>query len=505
MLIDGHCEGLLTEKQVHHGNGKAIIKGGRSTYFFCTYPALIVDWCYVARVTVDMLPDVALLRMFDFYEDEEEIEAWHTLVHVCRKWRSVVFGSPRRLKLRLFCQAKTPVREMLDVWPILPIVVRSEGHDKWDVDSIIAALEHHDRISELDILNMPSSRMERVMAAMQQPFPELTHLQLQHGDKPRPVVPASFLGGSAPRLESLFLYSIPFPGLPKLLLSAIHLVRLDIRRLPHAGYFSPETMATCLSALTSLERLVIKFESPRSRPDRKGRRPPPPTRTLLPVLTQLCFFGAGEYLEDLVPRINAPLLNYFDITFFHQLIHDTPQLKQFISRTPNFKAHNIANVFFSDWGALITLPQTFGGSLNLGISCGKSDWQLSSLAQICSSSFPQALVLAVEHLYILEERFPRLRWQDNIESSQWLELLLPFTAVKDLYISREFSWRIAPALQELVGERAIEVLPALRTLFVEETFPSGPVQEAIRQFVAARQLASHPISISLWERKLFKG
>ncbi len=33
--------------------------------------------------------------------------------HVCQKWRSVVFGSPRRLNLRLLCTKRTPVREML--------------------------------------------------------------------------------------------------------------------------------------------------------------------------------------------------------------------------------------------------------------------------------------------------------------------------------------------------------------------------------------------------------
>jgi hypothetical protein len=45
-----------------------------------------------------------------------------------------------------------------------------------------------------------------------------------------------------------------------------------------------------------------------------------------------------------------------------------------------------------------------------------------------------------------EDRFSRLHWQDDIESSQWLELLHPFTAVKDLYISREFAaYRARPA------------------------------------------------------------
>jgi F-box-like len=45
-----------------------------------------------------MLPDDVLLEIFDFYVNKDkdkyyknEIEAWQTLVHVCRRWRSVVF------------------------------------------------------------------------------------------------------------------------------------------------------------------------------------------------------------------------------------------------------------------------------------------------------------------------------------------------------------------------------------------------------------------------------
>jgi hypothetical protein len=67
--------------------------------------------------------------------------------------------------------------------------------------------------------------MEKVLAAMQQPFPVLTSLELC-GDK-APVVSASFLGGSAPSLESLCLRHVPFPELPKLLLTATRLVNLQ--------------------------------------------------------------------------------------------------------------------------------------------------------------------------------------------------------------------------------------------------------------------------------------
>jgi hypothetical protein len=184
---------------------------------------------------------------------------------------------------------------------------------------------------------------------MQQPFPALTHLELQARGETL-VFPDSFLGGSAPQLQTLIdthLGHIPFPGLPKLLLSATHLVELRLHGIPPSGYFSPEAMATCLSVLSLLEYLAIGFKSPRSCPDRKGRRPPPLTRTLLPALNKLRFTGVSEYLEHLVARIDAPLLDKLDITFFHRLIFDTPQLAQFLSRTPKFRAHDEVRVAFN--------------------------------------------------------------------------------------------------------------------------------------------------------------
>jgi len=171
-----------------------------------------VDQCDVARMTIDMLPDVALLRIFDFYMDGVN---WHTLVHVCRNWRYVVFQSPRRLGLQLLCESTTPVRETLDVWPPLPIVLSYI----WDNDdtNILAALEHVDRISEVTLHLVPRRQFENVLAAMQKPFPALTNLYLCPEDETVPIIPDSFLSGSAPRLQSLYFDGVVFPGLPKLL------------------------------------------------------------------------------------------------------------------------------------------------------------------------------------------------------------------------------------------------------------------------------------------------
>jgi hypothetical protein len=77
-------------------------------------------------VTIYSVPEDVLLDIFDFYlhhAPDPTWDAWHTLVHICQRWRSVVFDSPRRLNLRLLCDANRPVEEMLDIWPNFPIVV----------------------------------------------------------------------------------------------------------------------------------------------------------------------------------------------------------------------------------------------------------------------------------------------------------------------------------------------------------------------------------------------
>jgi hypothetical protein len=208
-----------------------------------------------------MLPDVALLEIFESYL-YGQLRPWQTLVHVCRKWRTIVFGSPRRLNLQLYCTARIPVRETLDVWPPLPIIIGSHGHEKWGVDNIVAALEHNDRICELNLFDIPSSQFKKVLAAMQQPFPALTYLGLWLGDETAPVDPDLFLSGSAPRLRHLWLQYVPFPGLPKLLLSATHLVYLNLWSIPHSGYISPEEIVTCLSTLIDFRGFGLQFLNP---------------------------------------------------------------------------------------------------------------------------------------------------------------------------------------------------------------------------------------------------
>jgi hypothetical protein len=120
-------------------------------------------------------------------------------------------------------------------------------------------------------------------------------------------------------------------------------------------------------------------------------------------------------------------------------------------------------------------------NLRIAISCREPDRLLSSIEQVCNSSLDPLSI--VEDFYI-ERRYWRTVWtNDAIESTLWLQLSLPFTEVKNLYLFKEFAPGIVTALQELVGGRITEVLPSLQNIFVEGLEPSGPFQENIRRCI----------------------
>jgi hypothetical protein len=457
-------------------------------------------------VTVGALPDDTLLEIFDFYlvrpySEFGREDAWHTLVHVCKKWRSVVFASPRRLKRQLLCTNKRPVENTLDIWPEFPIVIIGHrGMSKpQDANNIIAALKQHKRVCEFGMHGIPNSFLNRMRAMnMNNPFSALTSIGLRSTQINAPALPDSFLGGSAPRLQTLYLVGVPFPALPNLLLSTHDLVKLHLWNIPLSGYISPEAMVTCLSASTRLENLVLGFRSPRSRADGETRLIPRLTRVVLPALTSLYFKGDSEFLEDIVAQIDTPLLTRFRITFFNQLIFNTPLLGHFISRTETFKAPHRARVTFTEDQVNVRLYPPNRDSfheISLAISCRPSDWQLSSLAQVCDSALSPLPTLERLEIDIMRS------WKDDVENAQWVELLHPFTSVKDLVLQGKSIQHVALALEQPAasGESVTEALPALQNLFLQGPQPSKPVKKAIGKFVDARQFSGRPVAVHLGE------
>ena len=279
------------------------------------------------------------------------------------------------------------------------------------------------------------------------------------------ALPDSFLGGSTPRLERVGSIAFHFQDYRNYL-SAAHLVTLYLYNIPYSGFMSPETMATTLSVLTRLEFLSLEFQSPRSHLDRASRHPPPLTRSVLSSLALFRFEGVCEYLDDLVARIDAPICSLYTV-FFDQIVFDSPQFVEFIDRTPTLNAPVKAYINLWNDGINVNFSsQTISGSrdLTLGISGINLSRQLLSLGQVCTSFMHH--FSSLEDLYIYEH--PRLHPHEKglVEKKFWLELLHPFAAVENLYISEEFVPCIVSALQELVGGRTTEVLPTLQIYFL---------------------------------------
>jgi hypothetical protein len=356
-----------------------------------------------------------------------------------------VFESPLRLHLQLKCNAITPVKKMLDVWPrSFPILIKES---RWrlplDGANIISALEHHDRVSEIDISTI-STQLERLYEVMKMPCPVLTRLRLLTWDS-APVLRDNFLGGSAPLLKELILVGIPFPALPKFLPFCHDLVVVKLWRMPNTGYISPEAIATALSALTNLKFVEIGFQSPDSRPEPTNRPPSSLIRVVLPALTGLGFCGASEYFEDLVARIDTPAIISLSTQFFSQLDFDIPHFLQFIGRTQIPASFEEAKLYFADESIFIHFGhrdppggKQFRIVLAITISCHALDRQVGCLAQICGKISP--FLSNVERLLITTSSFDPERttnfpdWKDYVDNPRWLEIFHAFSALQHMHI-----------------------------------------------------------------------
>jgi hypothetical protein len=220
-------------------------------------------------------------------------------------------------------------------------------------------------------------------------------------------------------------------------------------------------------------------------------------RTTLPALTGFFFKGISEYAEDFMARIDAPLLHDIHISFFNQLIFNIPQLLYLINCIERFKGLNAKVLFLKD-NTSMELSSEMDDHLLLGFSCNQADWQLSLVAQLCSTSLHP--ISALENLKVMvDSDNPQHFGQFDIDHNQWMELLLPFTNVKNIFLAEDVALHVITTLQGFCGEEVTQVLPTLRSLLIKGLQPSGLTQEAVESFVAAYQCFGHSVAIHHWE------
>jgi len=414
-----------------------------------------------------------------------------------------MFASPLRLNLQILCKHGTPVRKNLDSWPAFPIVIYyAHGYPRLtispkDEDNIIAALEHPDRVCDV-VVDATSSQLEKMAKLMREPFPVLRYLSICSQDGNVLDLPSKFLGRSAPKLQYICLSSMAYPALPKLLLSASDLVELKLHKIPQTGYISPKKMVRCLATLTRLKFLSIAFQSPPSRPNRIPVVTRSKRRAVLPALTSLFFWGVREYLEDFAARINAPRLDSIDIRYLNQLDFQVPQISKFIDRSKNLKRS------LSRRCRVVIGPNGISFSVGIAIKDRAGCWEESTCFRIyiqCQGIARQVshITQALSHISAMTSNMSHFainQWVEphcqleSMDDIEWLQLLRLFTSVQTLFVSGKPAGYIACALEDVTGEMATEVLPAVDLLCLEDQ----PVA-SVDKFIAIRRDSGRPVTI----------
>ena len=427
-------------------------------------------------MTIGKLSEKILLEIFRYYLDASPY-LWPRLVHICRKWRRIVFASQRTLHLRLFCTYGMPFLKTPDYWPTLPIVVKFGGSPALDPptpedeDNILVALKQSGRVSSIS-LTVTSSLREK-LSSIERPFSELEELIILSRESVQLTLPSTFRWG--PHLRTLHFTRIALPALPQLLYSSRNLIDLQLHEVIDTWHIPPATLVNALSVMAQLQSLSLHFLSTANH---IPSLLPSGDRIILPVLTHLNFRGISAYLEGLVARFDSPGLKDIEITFFHNRIFDVSKLSEFIDRIRMQKSHCRADILSSERIVSISLTQPRAPTcLEVQVLCETLCEQVYSMSQICSHL--STFMSRVKDLRINVTRPPSE--QDGVDGERWLDLIDSFAAVQSFHLAGNLSTNIVLALQPPERWRKT-VLPVLHKLCIREP---GPYNASLRKTVVS--------------------
>ena len=173
---------------------------------------------------IHVLNDDILLGMLDCYRLDKKNGwndrlGWCKLSHFCQRWRHLIYGCAFHLGMRIKGTNGTPLVDMLDRLPPLPLSV-NYGHTRpgfptcmlteKDELGIYHALRLHDRVYHIDLELRPSILYKVIVLRLDRQFPKLEHLSLTFSASSRicknnlPLtLPKAFL---APNLRHLFIF-----------------------------------------------------------------------------------------------------------------------------------------------------------------------------------------------------------------------------------------------------------------------------------------------------------
>jgi hypothetical protein len=420
---------------------------------------------------------------------------WYKLAHVCQRWRNVILGSVSYLGLSLVCTNGSPVANMLAHSPHFPLVIDYNLRDftAEDEEGAVLALKQRHRVRRVR-LQIAVTSLQKLIAAMEEEYPILEYLILTLPIKDNDSVLTLPETLQAPHLRNLVLRGLSLPIDCRLLTTAAGLVALCLVMLHPSTYFHPNTLPRWLSSMPQLETLVIGFIV--AFPSRDVERPlantPIVTHVTLPNLHHLWFQGVTTYLEALVRRIAAPRLGKLQIRLRNQLTYSVPRLLQFMNTTENLRFDSAKFEFLkANLNAKFYSRREAGRyPFTISVGCWHFDWQVSFASQIFNSL--GQMLSAVEHLILGHEEHNQSSEEHNeVERTEWRELLRSFSNVKTLSIDKGLVEEVSRCLELEDGELPLDLLPELQELTYSGSGDTG----AFTSFVDARQNAGRPITV----------
>ena len=362
-----------------------------------------------------------------------------------------------------------------------------------DEESILPALRHRDCVRRIG-LRMPAPNLLEPIKAMDGQFPALERLFIwpRTQDDTSLILPTTF------QASHLGMISMSYATLPvgsPLLTTTVGLAFLSLWDMPLSAYFQLSYLVARLASMPQLESLSIGFQCPI--PTHDTERQPLHTsigmHVTLPNFRLLFFRGISAYLEGLLARISTPLLEVLQIRLFNQLNFTVPHLLQFMSRTENL-GFRLARLTFYREVVVLTADRREEDRVNpldVAIGCKHVDWQVSSAAQILNALVP--VLSVVEGLVLGYEEHDLSSEQHNeVNHTQWCDLLRPFSGVKVLHVAGGLIRKLSHSLRLGDGQPPLELLPQLQELIYYKENDPG---DAFTSFIDARQNAGRSVAL----------
>lgn len=462
-------------------------------------------------MTINHLPDELLVEIFDFYRQVivQSYHLWPTertwwsitlewfeLIHVCKRWRTIMFASASRLGL---CLILTPEKggNMKTIlsrhFPPLPIEIHYYRPVKTkDIGRMLAALKRPDRIRRIYLI-ASTALLNRFFKATKGAFPALETLELGDQNSKELKIPATFLKGPDLHLRSLKLHSISLPSasVSRLLSSTPALTNLYL--VIDTDVSPPPAMSFLLSHLHGLPCLHHLDLEIKGFTDILVQPAEPEEFSSFSKLTTFRYHGHSTFLNTLLARFAAPSLQEVNIWLGDGTLPLIPHLPRFIE---DIEEHYHA------------IHVEFHRGLSFSF-LGHPGYAIHSPYFRCSNSLPESIMqmsskfsarlATMQELFVIRNTCASGFFEDSIP---WHRFFLQFPSVKALRLEGMSNRRIAAVLHQDHGGPNPVLFPALEEIelctsryWALEYERTSVLMDIFQPFASARQEAGLPVNV----------